>query len=388
MLQQALILTAHREYAAMLRQHLTVSIAPDARIDVETDPLRAMQLSPQQYDLILLDTVLSGMDCFQLMAVMKKNAGQTRFVVISEEANELYRFQAYHNGADLFLLRPQSDDEWIEMMDQLSRLLEPGTVPVAAARPGEASTLSELIALQCENQESAMVQVDIIGNSGDIFIYEGTVYHAQCSGFSGERAFAKILAWPTDEMRIKVHKLHYVPPRTIERALPELLMGYAEVDVLDIPEMAVNDFAVTPIDRPEPQSLPQEMATLEAPPKEDDFNEHAEEAVPEPNCALPYHSPSLNAYWKINLMGEFIDGCGAIDPTHTSALTEFIYGKMADVSVALEENYFDRLTLIGPELRQELVADNLGVRHALFKVNEVSETETDNFIKWCYGQGV
>lgn len=387
MLRQALILTAHREYAAMFRQHITLSLAPDARVDVETDPLRAMQLSPQQYDLFLLDTVIGNMDCFQFMAVMKKQAFQTRFVVISEEANELYRFQAYHNGADLFLLRPKTDEDWKEVLTQLGHLLEPATVPLSV-QPGDVSSLGELIYQQCQKMDSCMIQADIIGNSGDIFIYEGTVYHAQCSGFSGERAIAAILAWPAEEMRIKVHRLNYVPPRTIERPLSDLLMGNVEVDALEIPSSLDQEYAVTPLETPEPTSIPEEMATLEAPPKADLSEEPSETPQPAPACDLSFRSPALTAHWKINLMGQFVDGCGAIDPTHTAALTDFIYRKMANVAVALEEDYFQRLTLFGPEFRQELVADNLGVRHALFKTHGVQPTEAEEFIHWCYGQGV
>lgn len=371
----------------MFRQHITLSLAPEARVDVETDPLRAMQLSPQQYELILLDTVIGNMDCFQWMTVMKKQAPQVRFVIVSEEANEFYRFQAYHNGADLFLLRPQSQEAWEEVLGQLRQLLEPATVPLASAQAGDVSTLSELVALRCQQADSSMIQVDIIGNSGDIFIYEGTVYHAQCSGYSGERAFVEMLAWPAEQMRIKVYKLNYTPPRTIERNLSELLLGNAEVAVLDLPVVSEKAFAVTPPDVPESPLLPEEMATLEAPPKDTRSLEPVLEKQPAPNCDISFRSPALISHWKIDLMGKFDDGCGAIDPTHTAALTYFIYRKMADIAVALDEDYFNRLTLIGPQYRQELVADNLGVRHALFHAPQVTPGETDNFITWCYGHG-
>lgn len=367
----------------MFRQHLLLTIAPDARIDVETDPLRAMQLSPQQYDLILLDTVIGNMDGFQLMSVMKKQASKARFIVVSEQANELYRFQAYHNGADLFLMRPGDDAAWEDAMVQIGQLTEPSH----GAVNGTTLTLAEQVKAACTPGNAVIMQVDIIGNSADIFIHDGEVYHAQCPGWSGEKAFRRIMTWPKEEMRVQVHPLNHRPPRTIERSLEQLLS--AEPDETQIPWDTV--LSVTALESTKPIQMPEEMAMVEAPPF--DTSKLPEPEIKDPRVKSEeakngFKSEALAANWKIDLMGKFMEGSGDIDPEHTAALTYFIYRKMADVAVALDEDYFDHMTLIGPEYRQELVADNLCVRHALFDNTKIAPQEPEAYVKWCYGQSV
>ena len=62
------------------------------------------------------------------------------------------------------------------------------------------------------------------------------------------------------------------------------------------------------------------------------------------------------------------------------------YFGMADVAVALELEYFDTLTLLGPHLQQVLVADNIGVRHAVFDTVWTTEEKRLQYVKWCREQ--
>src|ERR1700733_11498215 len=103
MLRQGLILTSHRDYAQAMRQGLISTGGSQTRIDVELDALRAMQLVPQQYDLILLDRMLDAMDGLQLLLLLKQQAPATKFIIVSDTPDEISRAQAYQNGADYFL---------------------------------------------------------------------------------------------------------------------------------------------------------------------------------------------------------------------------------------------------------------------------------------------
>jgi len=96
--------------------------------------------------------------------------------------------------------------------------------------------------------------------------------------------------------------------------------------------------------------------------------------------------PSVNAHWKINLMGELIEGSQVAEPERCAFITYFIYRKMADVAVALEVDYFNNLTLVGPHLQQVLVADNMGVRHAVFDTAWSKEENRIQYVKWCCEQ--
>ena len=71
------------------------------------------------------------------------------------------------------------------------------------------------------------------------------------------------------------------------------------------------------------------------------------------------------------------------EPDRCAFITSFIYRKMADVAVALEVEYFDHMMLLGPHLQQVLVADNMGVRHAVFESAWTSEEMRVQYVKWC-----
>ena len=101
MLRQALILSSQREYAQTMRQGL-LRLDAEMKVAVETDPLRAMQLSPQQYDLVLLDTLLDAMDGLQMLQFIKNQAPAGKFIVVSDTGDEAARALAYQNGADFF----------------------------------------------------------------------------------------------------------------------------------------------------------------------------------------------------------------------------------------------------------------------------------------------
>jgi DNA-binding NarL/FixJ family response regulator len=396
MLEQILILSAEREYAAMFRQHLTLTIAAEARIDVETDPLRAMQLSPEHYNLILLDAMIGQMDGFQWMQLMKRQSPQTRFVVISEDPSELFRFQAYQNGADLFLQRPVSETDWNAAMSEIARVTKSAELDTSLATAATQSLpLKELITTHCGERNSVDIQVDIIGNSGDVFIYQGEIYHAQCSGFSGEQALRQILTWSNEQIRTQVHPLHSLPPRTIESPVSTLLgseNGAASGSQLTAPPSEPSqpilplesDYTVTPLDLPATIKQSAAEAVHDTPPLDEEPPDFETPYKLETPPGETYSAPGLDSHWQIDLMGHYTGGSNVTDPEHAAALTFFIYRKMAQVAVALDENYFDHLTLIGPKYRQELVADNLCVRHAVFKNQSANGVEAEKFVSWCY----
>jgi hypothetical protein len=96
--------------------------------------------------------------------------------------------------------------------------------------------------------------------------------------------------------------------------------------------------------------------------------------------------PQLNAHWKINLMGELVEGSQVSESDRCAFITYFFYRKLADIAVALEVDYFNHMTLWGPHLQQVMVADNLGVRHAVFETPRTEEKGREQYVKWCCEQ--
>jgi CheY-like chemotaxis protein len=220
MLHIALIITSQREYAHAMRHELLQLGDPLIRIDVELDALRATQLAPQQYELVLLDAVLDSIDGLQLLLLIKPQAPRCKFVVVSDTTDEAIRAQAYQNDADFFLERPTTPEAFRAALESIDALFKPTPVSDPALSPDTDTVvaIADIVQMRCLSGDSVLLAVRSQFQSGDIFIYRGEVYHAQYPGKSGEAAFRDMLAWDGGLLRTMAIKLTHTPPRTIETA--------------------------------------------------------------------------------------------------------------------------------------------------------------------------
>jgi CheY-like chemotaxis protein len=380
-LRRALILSARRDYVHAMREILHGLGDETTRIDVEMDALRALQLTPGHYDLIVLDAVMETMDGLQLLLLLKLQAPTVPIVIVSDGPGEEVAAHAYQNGADLHLMRPATLPAYDEAEGQISRLLiERGELrsPMTVEEP--AQRLAEVVRAHGLAGDSVILLVQGHFQSGDVFMHGGEVHHAQYPGKSGVDAFHDMMRWDGGLVRIKALPLTNIPPRTIEISLPALL---AEAD-----RPFVTDLSATPslTGAYGPSSGPVD-AYLEAPPRTDS----AAPAAPFlPDRARPggIERPKLESYWKVNLMGELVEGTSVADPERSAFITTLFYRKMAEAAVALEVDYFDTLVLLGPDKQQVLVADNLGIRHAVFDAAETVEPVREQFVQWCREQSL
>ena len=155
-----------------------------ARIDVELDPLRATQLSAQQYELILMDSVIDTIDGMQLLLLIKPQAPACKFIIVSDATDEATRATAYLNGADFFLARPNSPGEIEMALEAIKGVLKPakGRGPAADEEsPGVVNVL-DLVQTHCLSGDSVLLAVRSQFQGGDIFIYRGEVYHGAVPG--------------------------------------------------------------------------------------------------------------------------------------------------------------------------------------------------------------
>ncbi len=385
-LRQALILSSHREYAQTLRQGLLKLGDDHTRIDVEIDGLRAMQLAPQQYELILLDRTLDSMDGLQLLQIIKQQAPVSKFIIVSDSGDEASRAMAYQSGADFFLERPRTPPDFALALEAIKGLLKSihAEQPAPDAAEDTLVVLADIIQMRCLSGDSVLLLVRSEAQSGDIFIFRGEVYHAQYPGKGGEAAFQDMLRWDGGKVRLKAVKLIHVPPRTIEVSYRQLLQkakgqNHSETRTLQ------GDGELYNVTKVPTDSGPLSVAE-EAPPLRKD------EAVAfpptQPRTTKETQLPRLNSHWQVSLSGDLMEGSNVIDADRCAFITTFIFRKMADVAVALEVDYFDHLTLLGPHLQQILVADNLGVRHAVFETPWTNEEMRVQYVKWCREQSL
>jgi CheY-like chemotaxis protein len=386
MLLQGLILTQHREYAQAMRLGLLGIGDAQTRVDVELDSLRAMQLVPQQYELILLDAMLDAMDGLQLLLLLKQQAPATKFIVVSDSADETSRAQAYQNGADFVLERPRTAEALRTAVEAirglLGRNLENPSMP--ETQDGAVMALADIVQTRCLSGDSVLLLVRSQHQSGDIFIFRGEVYHAQYPGKSGEAAFYDMAHWDGGQLRIRALKLNHVPPRTIEVPYRELLAAAEKSGALDSDlKPPTGELLVVSGEKPEYADLP--SVVLEAPPLEQSPVTPSAR-VADLTVAGETPIPAVNSHWKINLMGELVEGSQVAEPDRCAFITYFFYRKLADIAVTLEVDYFSNLTLLGPHLQQVLVADNLGVRHAVFDTAWTTEDLRHQYMQWCCEQ--
>lgn len=390
MLHQGLILTAHREYAQTIRSGLLALGNDRTRVDIELDALRAMQLMPQQYDLLLLDMVLDSMDGLQLLQLMKQQAPASKFVIVSDTPDEASRALSYQNGADFFLKRPRTPPAFKKAVEEIGLLLKKGTVEKSAENGDEGvmARIIDLVQTRCLSGDSVLLMVHGRHQSGDIFIYRGEVYHAQFPGKSGDGAFYEMCLWDDGQVRIKTLKLNHSPARTIELPYQKLLDRAQKLEPLSQGLKPSTGQLLAVSNQPAPDAVPDVM--LEAPPLQEDVAAQpapgSELAPPIPIGGGETPLPQVNAHWKVNLMGELVEGSQLADAQRAAFITYFFYRKLADVAVALEVDYFNHMTLLGAHLQQVLVADNMGIRHAVFDTKWTTELEREQYVRWCCEQ--
>jgi len=175
MLRKGLILTAHREYAQSMRSGLLTLGNDKTRVDIELDALRAMQLAPQQYELIILDTMLDAMDGLQLLVLMKQQAPSSKFILVSDVPGEISRAQVYQNGADLFLPRPHTPAAFKKAVQEINVLLKQDAKEQLTDEDesGPLAQLIDVVQTRCLSGDSVLLVVCGKHQSGDIFIYRG-----------------------------------------------------------------------------------------------------------------------------------------------------------------------------------------------------------------------
>ena len=386
MLLQGLILTSHREYAQAMRQGLLAVGDPQSRVDVELDALRAMQLVPQQYGLILLDTMLDAMDGLQLLLLLKQQAPATKFIVVSDAPDETSRAQAYQNGADFLLERPRTPEAFRTAVDAIRGLVERhfDGEAVPDTQDGAITSITDIVQTRCLSGDSVLLLVRSKHQSGDIFIFRGEVFHAQYPGKSGEGAFYDMVHWDGGRLRVRALKLSHVPPRTIETPYRELLDSANKSGVLDTGlRPPTGELLVVAGELPLDSKVP--SVVMEAPPLQQTSPAKSSK-LPDITTSGETPIPAVNSHWKINLMGELVEGSQMAEPDRCAFITYFIFRKMADVAVALEVDYFNDMTLLGPHLQQVLVADNMGVRHAVFETAWTTEDLRNQYVQWCCEQ--
>jgi CheY-like chemotaxis protein len=154
---------------------------------------RAFALLQQRpADLAVLAVEMSVVDGIQLLTLLNRSHPQMQKVMLTGFPNEKHRAACLANGAELFLEKPKTRDDWQNLYTALNELLphqpEHG-FRGALRRVG----LQEVIQMECLARSSSVVEVSDGRQPGEIWIEEGRIVHAQLGPISGEEAFNHLL---------------------------------------------------------------------------------------------------------------------------------------------------------------------------------------------------
>ncbi len=396
-----------------MQHYLLEESGQQGMVNLETDPFRAMGLDASVYDLVILDLKLPGFDGSQLLLMLKNRAPKAKMIALGDANHEVERFQAVQNGADGFFMRPETPEDFQFAAGQVYQLLNPGPVgdsglSAKAGRgpSGEEVRLLDLASVECLSGNSTLLHVTSESNSGDIFVYNGDLYHAQCPNLTGVEAMKEMLNWSPSELEVSTHKLTNIPPRTIDVPWQEILKAPPAGEVIDrsreteplvMPDLSALDSreemeaeapALDASQLPEIPTFeeardsrqPNELSTNQSP----YLTQTGSLVSPEER----FDAPSLISYWSTDLMGQIMEGEKVGDHENASATTYGIYRQLADLAVALETDYFTRCTIYGPSYTCEVVADNLAIRQAVFETESMEEEHRDQFVAWSYGRSL
>jgi len=407
--ERALVFSVETAWANEMRHYLLEENGQVGRVDLETDTFRAMSLNASAFDLVVVDLRIPGFDASQLLLMLKNQAPKAKFIALGSGSHELERFQAVQNGAHAFFNRPESGDDFQSVVGQIYQVLNPGPVVQAsvAAKAGQSATgqevrLMDLASLECLSGNSTLLHVTGGSGSGDVFVYKGDLYHAQCPGATGEEALEEMLTWPPTELEVSLHQLTNIPPRTIEGDWQELLKAPPGDEPFD------RHRKTEPLTLPDLSALEsRESMETEAPAA--DYSQLPELPLPQrevpgelPGSPSPYLTqtgslvkpedrfdvPSLISYWSTDLMGQIMDGENVGDLENAASTTFGLYRQLADLAVALQTDYFTRCTIYGHTFTCEVTADNLALRQAVFETESMKEEHRDQFVAWCYGRSL
>ncbi len=197
-------------------------------------------LQDQSVDLAVVDVQMPVMDGMQMLSLLNRGYPNLQKVVLTGFGSDKYRTACLSNGAELFLEKPKSSEEWHSVYATLNELLkwgrpQPVIVPGKSPRPDPRPTrpafrgvmrrveLTEVIQLECTERHSCVVEVQSGASTGRIYIRAGAIVHAVAGGKSGLAALQTLLSQRGAEFKLAAFA--EPPAETLDGPWEELLAG-------------------------------------------------------------------------------------------------------------------------------------------------------------------
>jgi DNA-binding response OmpR family regulator len=184
-----------RDVEAILRRagH-EVAVATDGALAIN----KALAAPPQ---LIVTATELPLVDGFKLCQLLRTNpvTREIPFIFLTSKETTTADLGKYLRPVDEFMLKPVKEQEFLT---RVGAILTRGRVtrPVIDDQQRLLGTLTEislmdLLQILRMNRRSGLLELEMDGRRGTLFISEGEILDAEVGRFRGEKAFYRTLAW-------------------------------------------------------------------------------------------------------------------------------------------------------------------------------------------------
>jgi CheY-like chemotaxis protein len=150
-------------------------------------------LKSENFRLLICDLKMPRMDGLQVLSIVRRRFPELRTVVMTGSQNEEFRSRAYALGADLFWLKPDTQQNMEMFLQCVESLL--GRESEGGFRGVQSKSLMDLIQMECLSQSSTLLCIRRGPLIGRIWIQAGELIDAETEAAQGEPAFRRILEW-------------------------------------------------------------------------------------------------------------------------------------------------------------------------------------------------
>ncbi len=268
----------------------------DITWDIHTAPSadKALAILQQKLiDMVVLDIGMPLLDGAQLLGIIHQRYPNIKKVVLTGAIDDSRRAACLANGAELFLVKPGTDDGWTLIFNMLTSLVRWEDHDAYSGTLGEIG-LPSILQMECMEGKSSILEVRNPQTSGEIYIESGNIVHAETGKLIGAKALHQLLSLTVGEFRLIPFR--EPPQRTLEGQWDSLLAEAAQTQEV---ERAADDDDTILITRrkpavqppsPAPPAPPVAAPEIQAPPP------------PEPAPVVPVQQPARRFTSGMNIV--------------------------------------------------------------------------------------
>jgi CheY-like chemotaxis protein len=176
-------------------------------------------------DMVVLDIGMPLLDGAQLLGIIHQRYPNIKKVVLTGAIDDSRRAVCLANGAELFLVKPATDDGWTLVFNMLTSLVRWEDHDAYSGALGEIG-LPSIIQMECMEGKSSILEIRNPHTSGEIYIESGAMIHAEAGKLSGSKALHQLLSLNTGEFRLI--SFREPPQRTLRGPWESLLADAAK----------------------------------------------------------------------------------------------------------------------------------------------------------------